>query len=253
MIVTIDHVSVRELRLNRPLVNALTAELLTTLRQGIEGAARDGARALILSGSPGRFSGGLDVPLLLGMDRPAIAVLWRELYGLIRALACSPIPIAAAMTGHAPAGGTVMALFCDWRVMAQEDYKLGLNEVQVGIPLPPVLLGALRRVVGIRQAERLAVSGMLISPQEALRIGLVDELATMPDVIQRSLDWCQRMIALPQEAMLATRREARADVVKLFEVDLQPEIECAIEHWWSPSTQSTLREVVLRMGKKGRS
>lgn len=253
MILTIEQGPVRELRLNRPPVNALTAELMCALREAIDDASRDGVRALILSGSAGRFSGGLDVPLLLGLDRPAMAVLWRELYALIRAIACSPIPIAAAMTGHAPAGGTVLALFCDWRVMAAEDYKLGLNEVQVGIPLPPVLLGALRRVVGSRQGERLAVSGMLISPQEALRLGLVDELAALPDVIPRALEWCQGMLALPQEAMLATRREARADLVNLFAVDLQPEIQRAIEAWWSPSTQNTLKAVVQRMGKKASS
>jgi Delta3-Delta2-enoyl-CoA isomerase len=253
MILTIDHGPVRELRLNRPPVNALTSELLMALREAIESAPHDGIRVLILSGAPGRFSAGLDVPLLLGQDRPAMAVLWRELYALLQAIAASPIPIAAALTGHAPAGGTVIALFCDWRVMAQEEYKLGLNEVQVGIPLPPVLLGALRRLLGSRQAERLAVSGILISPQEALRIGLVDDLASMSEVVQRSLEWCQRILSLPPEAMLATRREARADLLQLFEVNLEPEIQRVIENWWNPSTQSTLRALVERMGKRASS
>jgi Delta3-Delta2-enoyl-CoA isomerase len=114
MITTIEHDSVWELRLNRPPVNALSLELIVGLREEIEKAARDGIRALILSGAPGRFSAGLDVPLLLGLEPPAIADLWRELYALLRAIAASPIPIAAAVTGHAPAGGTVLALFCDW-------------------------------------------------------------------------------------------------------------------------------------------
>lgn len=253
MIVTTDHGPIRELRLNRPPVNALTAELLTSLREAIENAPGDDVRALVLSGSPGRFSGGLDVPLLLGLDRPAMALLWRELYSLLRAIACSPIPIVAAMTGHAPPGGTVLALFCDWRIMAQEDYKLGLNEVQVGIPLPPVLMKALRRQIGSRQAERLGVSGVLISPQEAFRVGLVDDLAPMAQVIERALEWCQRITALPPEAMLPTRKEARSDLVKLFEGDLEPEIQQVIQNWWKPSTQETLRAVVARMGKKASS
>lgn len=250
MILTINHGTVRELRLNRPPVNALTTELFIALREAIQSAPGDGVRALILSGAPGRFCAGLDVPLLLGLDRPAMAVLWRELYTLLQAIAAAPVPIAAALTGHAPAGGTVLALFCDYRVMAQEDYKLGLNEVQVGIPLPPVLLGALRRLVGSRQAERLGVSGILISPQEALRIDLVDDLASMAQVIERGLEWCQRMLALPSEAMLATRREARADLLQLFEGNLEPEIQRVIENWWVPSTQSTLRALVERMTKK---
>src|SRR5712692_11326909 len=161
MIQTINHGAIRELRLDRPPVNALSPELISALKKAIQAAPGNGARAMILSGAPGRFSGGLDVPVLLGLDRPAMAALWRDFYSLIDAIAGSPIPIVAALTGHAPAGGTVLALFCDWRVMAEGDWKMGFNEVQVGIPLPPVILSALQRQVGARQAERLGAGGLV--------------------------------------------------------------------------------------------
>jgi enoyl-CoA hydratase/carnithine racemase len=90
------------------------------------------------------------VPVLLKLDRPATDAVWRDFYALMNALASSPIPIAVAITGLAPAGGTVLALFCDWRVAAEGDSKIGLSEVQVGLPLPPVILSALRRLVGAR-------------------------------------------------------------------------------------------------------
>src|SRR5437763_266441 len=122
MIETIQHGPIRELRLNRPPVNALSSELIAALKQAVEAASPDGARAIVLSGSSGRFSGGLDLPLLLTLDRAGIADLLRGLYSLLGALACSPIPTVAAITGHAPAGGTVLALFCDWRVMAEGDW-----------------------------------------------------------------------------------------------------------------------------------
>jgi enoyl-CoA hydratase/carnithine racemase len=250
MITTIGHDSVRELRLNRPPVNALSLELIVGLHEEIEKAARDGIRALIVSGVPGRFSAGLDVPLLLGLEPPAMADLWRELYALLQAIAASPIPIAAAVTGHAPAGGTVLALFCDWRVMAQGEYKLGLNEVQVGIPLPPVIVAALKRLVGARHAERLAVSGALLSPQEALDIGLVDEVASVEQVVPRAQEWCLRMLALPSEAMTITRREARSDLSSLFGIGLEEELEAVIANWWRPSTQSTLHALLERLKKK---
>ena len=160
MILTIEHGPVRELRLNRPPVNALSPELIGVLLQAVEAAPEDGKRALVLSGLPGIFSAGLDVPALLKLDRPAMEVVWRNFYALMRALGSSPIPIAAAITGHAPAGGTVLALFCDWRVAAKGDWKIGLSEVQVGLPLPPVILSALRRLVGAHTAERLAVAGL---------------------------------------------------------------------------------------------
>src|SRR2546430_11394952 len=176
MIKTLDHGAIRELRLDRPPVNALSPELIGALKKAIEAAPGDGAGALVLSGAPGRFSGGLDVPLLLGLDKAAMAAMWRDFYALLRAIAASAVPIAAAITGHGPAGGTVLPLYCDYRIMAEGEYKLGMNEVRVGIPLPPIILAGLRHLVGNRRAEQLAVSGAVLSAQEALKAGLVDEL-----------------------------------------------------------------------------
>ena len=250
MIKTIEHGAIRELRLDRPPVNALSPDLILALKKSIQAAPAEGARALILSGAPGRFSGGLDIPVLLGRDRAAMAELWQDFYGLLGAIAGSTVPIVAAITGHAPAGGTVLALFCDWRVMAEGDYKIGLNEVQVGLPLPPIILAGLRRLVGPRVAERLAVGGELLSSQEAARVGLVDELTPPDKVADRALEWCQRLLALPKEAMTSTRRGARADLVALFETGLEPELQRVTESWWHPSTQATLQALAARLGKK---
>jgi len=250
MIKTIEHGAIRELQLNRPPVNALSPELISALRKAIEAAPADGARALILSGSPGRFSGGLDVPLLLSLDRPAMADLWRDFYALLAAIAGSTIPIAAAITGHSPAGGAVLAMFCDWRVMAEGGYRIGWNEVPVGIPLPPAILGGLRRLVGPRNAERLAVSGELVLPQEAVHLGLVDEIVPPEKVVGRAVEWCERLLALPAEAMTLTRRQARADLAALFGDNIEKELPRVVEGWWSPSTQATLRAVADRLKKK---
>jgi len=250
MIIPIEHGAVRELRLNRPPVNALSSGLISALKQSVLAAPGDGVRAVILSGSPGRFSGGLDVPALLELEKEAMASVWREFYSLLGALARSPIPIAVAITGHAPAGGTVLALFCDWRVMAEGDHKIGLNEVQVGIQLPPILMNGLRRLVGPRIAEHLAVEGALVSPQDALRIGLVDDLAPAGQVLDRALEWCQRILSLPPQAMSGTRSEARADLVALFEQDLEAELTEVIASWWRPETQQVLQALAERLGKK---
>lgn len=244
----IEHGDVRELRMNRPPVNALSGELLGEVRAAMERATKEGAKGIVLSGSPGRFSAGFDLPLLLGLERKEIAKTWQELYGLLRTIAASPIPTAAAMTGHAIAGGTVIAMFCDRRVMAAGDYKLGLNEVQVGIHLPPVVLACLRRLVGPRVAEYLAVTGPLLSPQQALQLGLVDELDEPDFVVSRAVEWCQCVVALPEAAM-STRRDARADLVALFEDTSEPEQDSFTASWFSPSTQQHVRAVVERLGK----
>lgn len=253
MITTIDHGPVRELRLSRPPANALSPELIGALGAAVAGAPEEGARALVLSGSPGMFSGGLDVPVLLPLERPAIRDTWEALYRLMHGLAASPIPVAAAITGHSPAGGAVLSLFCDYRVMTEGNFRIGLNEVAVGIPLPEAILRALIRVVGPRQGERLSVTGAMIHPEEALRIGLIDEMAPPDHVVPRAVEWCQGLLALPPAAMADTRQRARADLVHIVEEGLTGEMETLVDMWFSEETQSTLRAIVERMlaKKKG--
>jgi enoyl-CoA hydratase/carnithine racemase len=250
MIQTFDHGPVRELRLDRPPANALSPELIAALLEAVEAAPAAGARGLVISGSPRMFSGGLDVPHLIQLDRPAIAATWRDFYALMRALATSPIPAVAAITGHSPAGGAVISLFCDARIMAEGEVRIGLNEVQVGLFLPPIIFKAMRRVVGLRQAERLCVGGLLVTAAEALRIGLVDELAAPGKVVERAVEWCQSLLALPPQAMTATRRLARADLAALFAGGTGEEVEGMLDEWFSAETQKVMRELVERLAKR---
>lgn len=250
MIVTTDHGKVRELRLNRPPVNAINPELVAALHDAVTRAPEEGARALVLSGSPGRYSGGLDVPLLVDFDRPAMERLWEDFYRLLLALAASPIPIAAAITGHSPAGGAVLATYCDYRIMAAGDFRIGYNEVAVGIPMPIAILRCVARQVGPRQAERLCGGGLLVSPDEALRIGLVDELVPADRVVERAIEWAEGIINLPPNAMSQTRKEARADLVRLMEEGLASEKELLVGNWFSEETQGMLKAIVERIKKK---
>jgi enoyl-CoA hydratase/carnithine racemase len=168
----------------------------------------------------------------------------------MRVLACSPIPVAAAITGHGPAGGTVLALFCDWRGMAEGKWKMGFNEVQVGIPLPPVIFSALKRQVGARQAERLGVGGLVISSAEAASLGLVDELVPLDQVAKRAVEWCESLLKLPPQAMSLTRKRARADLAVFFEHEIEREVDNVIEYWWSDEAQTVLHALADRLTKK---
>ena len=250
MLRSLDHGPIRELRLDRPPANALAPELVTALAGALRGAPADGVEAVVLSGAPGMFSAGLDVPYLLTLDRRGIADAWTGFYDLLRALADAPVPIAAAITGHSPAGGAVLAICCDRRLMAEGRFAIGLNEVQVGIPLPPALLAALQRVVGRRIAERLAVAGELISPEEALRVGLVDELAPAGEVVGRALDWCRKLLALPRGPMLRTRARARRDLQAALHAGDEREVDHLVDDWFGDETQAALHAMVERLRAK---
>ena len=107
MIEVIEHGTVRELKLARPPANALDPGLLAEICAQVERAPEEGARAVVLSGADGLFTGGLDVPVLLGLDRDSMIGALEVFFGAMKALACSEVPVAAAITAPpaSPAAG----------------------------------------------------------------------------------------------------------------------------------------------------
>lgn len=241
---------IREIQLARPPVNALNLELLRALHAALDDAVQGGVRGIVLSGAQGLFSAGVDVPALLGRDRAGVREYWREFFALCATLARAPIPLVAAITGHSPAGGAVLALFCDYRVMAEGPYRIGLNEVQVGLIVPESIQLALRRVVGTYRAERLLVAGAMIEAGEALACGFVDELTGVDQVSTRALHWLGELLALPSHAMLATRKLARADLAAAYaDLDALP-LDDFVEEFFHPQTQAVLQQLVARLKSK---
>ncbi len=250
MLDIIPHDTIREIRLARPPVNALDPALVRALREAVLVAPKEGARALLLSGAPGLFSAGLDVPALLQLDRDAFRVFWNEFFGLCAALARSPIPVAAAITGHSPAGGAVLAIMCDYRVMARGAYKIGLNEVQVGLSVPECIQAALRRLVGAYRAERLLVAGTMLDAEQAQAIGFVDELVDVDAVVPRTRAWLEELLKFPPNAMRETRRLARADISAIFADPDRLPIEDFLDGWFAPEAQTVLHALVARLKSK---
>ena len=254
---------VHELRLARPPVNALDPALCNALSAAIADAVASGAQAIVLAGGPNVFSAGLDVPYLLslGDDRAALRAAWEHFFDAARALAAAPVPVVAAIAGHAPAGGCVLALCCDYRVMAHapdpaKPFRIGLNETQVGLCAPEGIQHLLGRVVGRHRAERLLVAGELVAAERALALGLVDELVQLDPadadpatpVSARARAWLDSVLALPRQPMLQTRAIARADLIAA----LQPEridLERFLDGWFDIDTQAGLRMLVARLGK----
>ncbi|MBS0212073.1 MAG: enoyl-CoA hydratase/isomerase family protein [Proteobacteria bacterium] len=246
------HGSIHEIRLARPPVNALVPELLQALRAAVEDAPGKGARGIVLAGGQGVFSGGMDVPHLMGVDVVGLRRAWDDFFAACHALAKSPVPVVAAVGGHAPAGGCVLALCCDYRVMARapdpaKPFRIGLNEVQVGLAVPEGVQRLLRRLVGPRRAERLMVAGALVPARRAFAIGMVDELADLPEVTPRAIGWLNELLALPSSPMLRTRALARADVIDALENHVH--LERFLDAWNEPDTQETLKSLVAKLKK----
>jgi enoyl-CoA hydratase/carnithine racemase len=251
MLDLIDHGTVREIRLNRPPVNAMNPALVDRLNQELVTAGEQ-CEAVVLSGREGMFSAGLDVPELLGLEPGDMGVFWSGFIGLLETVARMPVPTVAAITGHSPAGGAVISLFCDYRIMSGGNYRIGLNETQVGLMLPRTIQGALVRLVGPHRAERLIVSGAMLLPEQALQAGLVDELADgYPATLAGALGWCEAHLALPRHAMLGNRKTMRHSLTSLFDADDAVESQQEfVNAWFDDGTQATLKALVASLGKK---
>lgn len=241
------HDVVAEIRMDRPPANALNRELVEQLLAGLETARMDGARAIVLTGRPGMFSGGLDVPELLALDRRHIEAFWGLFFNLTRQLAASPVPVIAAVSGHAPAGGAVLALNCDWRIGVAGKFKIGLNEVQVGLPVPGTVLVALEQVVGPRLARRMATRGEMLSMDDAAAAGLLDELVAADQLLPTALARANELLALPPVAMNTTRLAAKARLIEAL--NSSGDVAAATGWWFSVETQAEMRKLVARLQK----
>ncbi len=239
---------IAEIAMDRPPVNALNLALVTRLEQAHQDACRAGARVILLTGREGMFSAGLDVPELLPQARPEIEGFWSGFFRLTRALAASPVPVVAVVSGHAPAGGAVLAIHCDYRIGARGNFRIGLNEVAVGLPIPDGIMLALVYLVGERLAQRLGMTAELLSMEDALACGLLDDLADPARLMEQAREWARKVAALPPVAMNRTRMVARARLAAAL--DPQADARVAADLWFSEETQAGMRALVDRLAKK---
>ncbi len=250
MLEIINHSMLREIRLARPPVNALNQALVDQLINELRVAANE-CDAVILSGREGLFSAGLDVVDLVQLDHKGMTRFWNSFFELLETVACSPIPVAAAITGHSPAGGAVICLMCDYRVMSRGKYLIGLNETHVGLTIPPSLHYAMTRLIGPRIAGHMLTSGSMVDPEEAFRIGLVDALEDgYQATLQNAIQWCQRLLSLPRQAMLGNRSNARAQLRKEISAYNEAEVESFVDGWFSDSTQNVIKSLVAELKSK---
>lgn len=251
MIETITHKGdITELRIARPPINLIDVGVLKALRQALASADAEGQRGIILSGTPGVFSSGVDILALVDGDRACVRDYWEQVFLLARDMTQYRHPIFAAITGHCVAAGALLAVFCDYRVMARGAWHVGLNEVRVGVALPACFQFAVRRVVGTLNAERLLVFGRTLDPRQALDIGLVDELADPADVVPFARDRLGELLAMPRQGLRATRAIARDDLRQVFaDFDALP-LDEFVDAFLQPETQAVLGQVAKQLRRR---
>jgi enoyl-CoA hydratase len=199
-------------RIDRPPANAMNLELLHEGAELLDGLERDEPGAVLLTGRPRFFSAGVDLKLVptLGPDQQ------REMVDAINRLFTLwysfPRPVVCAVTGHAIAGGMILALCGDYRVGAGEG-QIGLTEVRAGVPYPACALEVVRAELSPSAARRLALRADLIDPEAALGLGVLDEVVPASEVEPRALEVARELAELPALAYSRTKSALRAESI----------------------------------------
>ena len=213
--------------------NTLTLE---SLRRFSAELAEAGGDALLIRGEGSAFSAGLDLDAL-GGDLGALLDAMEE---AASALFLHPAPTVACVNGHAIAGGCLLAIACDHRVLSDRaEVKMGMTALALGLVYPPIVLEVLRYRVPSAALERVLLGAERFGPSEALALGLVDELAADPRAVSR--ERLARLADHPRAAYAHTKRALRAPAIAMDPAERRLRLEEAAGAWDPEAVRARMR------------
>lgn len=237
------------IRMNARHGNALNDDLVEGLSRAVDGATGDpGVRGLLLASGGKLFSPGLDLVELSGYDRPEMERFMGRFGDLMLSLFSSGKPVFAAVSGHAVAGGCVLALTADRRIL-KRGALMGLNEIQVGVPLPFGVAHLLRESVSAARLEEIALLGRNYSDDEAVEAGLAHEVHETEGFEGYCLERLGEYAAKDPRAFALTKsylRSAAIDRIRAHDRDHRGEF---LDCWFSDSTRKRITEIVASLRK----
>tara|TARA_B100001989_G_scaffold249810_1_gene225765 strand:- start:311 stop:1063 length:753 start_codon:yes stop_codon:yes gene_type:complete len=236
--------------IDRPPVNAINPELVSSLSESLDSFhSNDSIQGVILEGRSGIFSAGLDITHLFPKDREYIKTFWESFSSLLNKMFTYEKPLYSSIGGHCPAGGTVMVIMTDYRIMANGKYVIGLNEVDVGLTVPYGIGNVFQYVVGQRNAEDLLLKAKLISPEDALNTGLIDEVCDSEDLLSTTLKRIEVAANLYSSQQIMTKKILRDKVVNLVLENFNNDTELILDSWFSDSGQKRLEFLYNKLNK----
>ena len=231
-------------RIVRPPANAIDLRLLEEGQAALEELRADPPGAVVLTGSNGFFSAGVDLKVAPTLDRERQGQMVAGINRLFAGWYGFPRPVVCAINGHAIAGGLVLALCADYRVGATEG-RLGLTELRAGFPFPTVAKAVARAELGPAPARVLMLRAQLVEPQEALALGVVDELVEPGVVLERALQVAVELASLPHSTYEHVKRQLREETIEFAERILEGG-DPLEQGWAGPDTAEAAAAMLAR-------
>jgi len=247
------HVSVRVeggvagVVLHRGKVNALDEATIDELNDRFRELEADAAvRAVVFSAEGKFFSFGFDIPGFLSHSMSDFSRFLVKFTDLYTYLFTYPKPVVAALNGHAVAGGLMLALACDRRFMVAGKGKVSLNELGFGSSVLAGSVEMLRFAVGNRKAEEVLYTGAMVLPEEALRLGLVDEVCSGEELLGKAMAAARELGAKSQPAFQSIKGLLRGPVAEEMRRRESASITEFVDIWYSEATWRNLQEIRIR-------
>ncbi|MEJ5994908.1 enoyl-CoA hydratase/isomerase family protein [Pedobacter sp. Du54] len=237
--------------LNRGKSNALNREMVTELTDILHNIENDqNIGGAIITGKENFFSAGLDLIELYNYNEEEAESFWHLFLNFVAKITAFKKPLVCAINGHSPAGGCVIALACDVRIMAEGKFIIGLNEVPVGIIVPNSIFNLYSYWLGNANASRSLLEGKLFNPEDALAIGLVDELVKQESILTAAERAARKYMAFESTTWQQSKLNIRSALIANTSADQSTDLAIMLKQWWSPSTRAILKTIIDSLQRK---
>jgi 3,2-trans-enoyl-CoA isomerase len=208
--------------------------------------ADEAVRAVVFSGEGKFFSFGFDIPGFLAYSQSDFSRFLTKFTNLYGYLFTYPKPVVAALNGHTVAGGLMLALACDRRLMAAGKGKVALNEIAFGASVFAGSAEMLRFAVGSRNAEEVLYTGAMYLPEEALRLRVVDEVCPGEELLEKAMRVARELGGKSQPAFRSMKRLLRGAVAEDMRRRESASIGEFVDIWYSETTWRNIQEISIR-------
>ena len=250
MIEATRHGDVMVLKLVHGKANALDVELCEAIAARFNALRGTPDKAVVLTGQGRMFSAGVDLPRLVDGGVDYVRKFLPALHKLYDTVFHHPKPVIAAVNGHAIAGGCVLQCCADKRIAARDGGRIGVTELQVGVPFPAMAFEVMRFATAPQYLPDVILSGATFPTDEALKRGLVDEIVEPDQLLERALAAARALAALPPATFAMTKGQIRQSLIDRM-AEHGPRVDALAEQiWTSADTIEHVRGFVARtLGK----